>query len=166
MIALIRRLARLQYRLYDRMRHKRAFEVARETGTAVDLEAMRGHHYCLVVTFKRSGEPVPTPVLCGLADGRLFFRTESEIGKVKRIRSDPHVRVGPCNWRGKPLGPLTEGKARVVSAAEQEGAYAALRANYTFGQRLYESALDRLPVEIVYIEVVPTVIEQGDQEAP
>ena len=152
---MIKRLAKLQYRIYDRLRHRRAFEVARRRGEAQDMEGLRGHHYCLVVTFKRSEEPVPTPVLFGLAGGKLYFRTEPDVGKVKRIRNDPHVRVGPCNWRAKPLGPLVEGRARILPPSENEAAYAALRANYTFGQRLYESGLDRLPIEIVYVEVTP-----------
>jgi uncharacterized protein len=158
-------LARLQYRFYDRMRHPEAFRVAREPGSAPDLETLRGHHYCLLVTFRRSGEPVPTPVLFGLANGKLYIRTELGVGKVKRIRSDPHVRVGPCSWRGKPVGPLMEGTARVVLAAEGETAYAALKSNYTFGQRLYESSLDRLPVEMVYVEVVPRAPRAVDHEA-
>jgi PPOX class probable F420-dependent enzyme len=158
----IKRLAKLQYRFYDRMRHRDAFRVAREPGQANGLEALHGHHYCLVVTFKRSGEPVPTPVLFGLADGKLYFRTEPQVGKIKRMRHDPHVRVGPCNWRGKPLAPLVEGTARVLPASDNEHAYAALKANYTFGQRLYERGLDRLPVEIVYVEVVPAAAQQRE----
>jgi uncharacterized protein len=153
---MISQLVQLQNRFYDRMRHRDAFRVAREQGKATDFEPLRGHHYCLVVTFKRSGEPVPTPVLFGLADGKLYLRTERTAGKLKRIRNDPHVRGGPCNWRGKPRGPLTEGRARILPPAENEAAYAALKANYTFGQRLFESGLDRLPVEIVYVEVTST----------
>jgi PPOX class probable F420-dependent enzyme len=159
----IKRLANLQYRFYDWMRHKRAFELAAKPGAASDLEGFRDHHYCLVVTFKRSGEPVPTPVLFGAANGRLYFRTDADVSKVKRLGNDPHVRVGPCNWRGKPLGPLVEGTARVLPASENERAYAVLKANYTFGTRLFESLLDRLPIEIVYVEVVPAV--QQEREA-
>jgi PPOX class probable F420-dependent enzyme len=153
----IKHIAKLQYRFYDRMRHKRGFEVAAKPGSASDLEGFRGHHYCLVVTFKRSGEPVPTPVLFGTANGRLYFRTDADVSKVKRLGNDPHVRVGPCNWRGKPVGALVEGTARVLPASDNERAYAVLKANYTFGTRLFESLLDRLPIEIVYVEVVPAV---------
>src|SRR5439155_2314982 len=160
---MIKRLARIQYRFYDRMRHRRAFEVAREAGASASLEELAGHHYCLVVTFKRSGEAVPTPVLFGLAGGKLYFRTEPGTGKVKRIRNDSHVRVGPSSWRGKPLGALVEGRARVLPSSESEAAYRALRANYTFGQRLYESGLDRLPIEIVYVEVTPAATPPDPQ---
>jgi PPOX class probable F420-dependent enzyme len=152
---LIERLAKLQYRFYDRMRHRDAFRAAAEPGTAKDFQAFDGAHYCLVVTFKRSGEAVPTPVLFGVEDGKLYFRTEPDIAKVKRIRNDPHVRVGPCNWRGKPSGPLVEGTARVLSGDEAKHAYDVLRRSYTPSQRIYESALDRMPVELAYVEVVP-----------
>ena len=152
---LIQRLAKLQYRFYDRMRHKDAFRVAREPGTAPDFEDMRGAHYCLLDTFKRSGEAVPTPVLFGLEDGRIYLRTEPDVGKVRRIRNNPRVRVGPCNWRAKPKGPMAEGTARVLPPEENDRAYGVLKRNYTFGQRQYENTIDRLPVELVYVEVSP-----------
>jgi PPOX class probable F420-dependent enzyme len=152
---LIQRLAKLQYRFYDRMRHRDAFRVAREPGTAPDFEGMRGAHYCLFVTFKRSGEPVPTPVLFGREDGKVYLRTEPDVGKVRRLRNNPHVRVGPCNWRAKPTGPMAEGEARVLPPADHERAYDVLKRNYTFGQRQYENTIDRLPVELTYVEVTP-----------
>jgi uncharacterized protein len=122
-------LSRLQARFYDRMRHPEAFRAARAGGESGDLEGLRGHNYCLLVTYKRSGEPVPTPVLFGLAGGKLYFRTEPHTGKIRRLRNDPRALVGPCNWRGKPRGPLVEGEGRLLAASENEAAYAALRAN-------------------------------------
>ena len=162
---MIKRLARLQYRFYDRMRHRDASRVAQEPGQGVGLDVFDGRHYCLVVTFKRSGDPVPTPVLFGVAGGKLYFRTESDVNKIKRLRNNPHVRVGPCNWRGKPLGPLVEGAARVLPASENERTYDVLKSNYTFGMRLFESGLDRLPLDIVYVEVTPAASGRLQQEA-
>ena len=57
------RLAALSNRFYDRMRHRDAYTAARGPATAEGFGALRGHKYCLLVTYKRSGEPVPTPVL-------------------------------------------------------------------------------------------------------
>jgi uncharacterized protein len=158
----LRQLIKLQYRFLDRMRHRDAFRVAREQGAAPDFEGLQGAHHCLFVTFKRSGEPVPTPVLFGLEDGKLYLRTEPHVGKVRRLKNDPHVRVGPCNWRAKPKGPMTEGTARVLPNEENERTYDALRRNYTFGQRLYESSVDRMPVELVYVEVSPSELGTRD----
>ena len=120
------------------------------------FEHLRGHKYCLLVTYKRSGEAVPTPVWFGLGDGRLYVRSEASVAKVKRIRNDPRVRVAPCTVRGKPLGSPAEGRARVLRQPDdEEEAEDALRANYGLGRRLYEGAGGALGVETVYLEITP-----------
>ena len=150
---MINAIARLQYRLFDRMRHREALRVADQPPTAADFESLQGHHYCLLVTFRRSGEPVPTPMLFGLEDGRLYLRTDALTAKVARIRNDARVLVGPANSRGKPRGPLARGTARLMSVDENDAAYAVLKRNYTPVQRLGERVIDLLPIEMAYIEV-------------
>jgi PPOX class probable F420-dependent enzyme len=146
----------LQYKLFDRARHPRALEAAREAGTAPDFSTLRGARQALVVTFKRSGTPVATPVNFGLDEqGRLYFRSEPHVAKIRRIRRDARVRVGPCNLRGKPLGPMAEGRARVLPAEEEERAYAALAANWSAAMTVLEKGADRMPLEMVYVEVEP-----------
>lgn len=146
----------LQYKVYDRARHPRAFAVAGQQGAATDFAALRGARQCLVVTFKRSGDPVPTPVNFGLSDdGRLYFRSEPHVAKIKRLRRNPHVRVGPCNLRGKPLGPLAEGTARVVSGADRDRAHSIIAANWDPASKVLEHGLDRLGVSTAYVEVTP-----------
>jgi PPOX class probable F420-dependent enzyme len=152
------RLAKLSDRFYDRMRDRRAFEAARGEAAAQGFDGLRGHKYCLLVTYRLSGEPVPTPVWFGLdADGRLYINTEADSAKVKRIRADPRARVAPANVRGKPVGPLAEGSARVLGSAEENArAEQALRSNYGLGRKLYEDVLGRaMGVPTVYLEVTP-----------
>jgi PPOX class probable F420-dependent enzyme len=151
----VTRLTRIQNRLLDRARSGKASQVAAGPGTARDLSALSGHQNCLLVTFKRDGSPVPTPVWFGIADNKLYVRTESDTAKVKRVRRDSHVRVGPCNTRGKPLGPLTEGRARVLEPDEEPHAEAAIQSNFGKGREVFERMGDRLGVEAVYIEVTP-----------
>ena len=157
MSGLGQRLAKLSDRFYDGMRHRDAFAAARGEATAQGFQALRGHKYCLLVSFRRSGEPVPTPVWFGLdAEGRLYVRTEADAAKVKRIRANERVRVAPATVRGKPTGLLAEGSARVLPPAEEPRAESALRANYGLGRRLYEGmATGPLGVETVYLEVTP-----------
>jgi PPOX class probable F420-dependent enzyme len=148
------RLAKLSDRFYDRMRHRDAFTAARSGAATHGLGAMRGEKYCLLVTYRRSGEPVPTPVWFGLEGERaLFVRTESDSGKVKRIRSNLRVLVGPANARGRPAGPLAEGAARVFPTEENGRAETAPQANYGVGRRLYEGMSGPLGIETVYLEV-------------
>ncbi len=121
------------------------------------FEHLRTHKYCLLVTYKRSGEAVPTPVWFGLADGKLFIRSEANVAKVKRIRNDPQVRLAPCTVRGKPVGPPAEGRARVLDQpSDEQKAEAALQANYGLGRKLYEGAGGALGVGTVYLEITPT----------
>jgi PPOX class probable F420-dependent enzyme len=143
-------------RFYDRIRHPAARSLANEQRTVSGFDHLQGHKYCLLVTYKRSGEPVPTPVWFGLADGKLYVRSDANAAKVKRIRNDPRARVAPCTSRGKPLGPPAEGRASVLDQpSESDMAEAALRANYGLGRRIYEGASDALGTRTVYLAVTP-----------
>lgn len=146
----------LPNRFYDWIRHPAARSLAEEQPVVSGFDRLDGHKYCLLVTYKRDGEPVPTPVWFGLADGKLYVRSDAGAAKVKRIRNDPRARIAPCTSRGKPLGPPAEGRARVLAQqSDTEVAEAALRANYGLGRRLYEGASDALRTEAVYLEVSP-----------
>jgi len=143
--------------VYLRMRHRDAWSsaTAQPAPPQRGFESLRGRKYCLLTTFRKSGEAVPTPVWFGLADGKLYLRTEAAVGKVKRIRANPRVLVAPCTVRGKPLGPPAEGRARILGPQETDGAERAIAANYGLFRRLYESAGNRLPIELVYVELAP-----------
>jgi uncharacterized protein len=146
-------------RFYDRIRHPDAARAARAGAGAQGFGALRGHKYCLLVTYRRSGEPVPTPVWFGLDDTgeALYVRTEADAGKVKRIRANPRVLVGPASARGKPTAPLAEGRGRVLAGEEQPRAERVLQSNYGLGRRLYEGLSGPLGVDTVYLEVTSHV---------
>jgi PPOX class probable F420-dependent enzyme len=151
------RLADASYWVYNRGRHKTAFDAAGQPGTAGDFTAMKAHKYALLVTFRRDGTAVPSPVWFALLDDRhLITRTEARTAKVRRIRNDPRVRVFPCDPRGKPLGPGVEGIARILQAREEcERAEAALDRHYGRTRRIYE----RLMADkrgMAYLEITPS----------
>jgi PPOX class probable F420-dependent enzyme len=145
----------LANRAYHLLRHPSAQSAALEPATVLGFSGLQGHKYCLLVTYRRSGEPVPTPVWFGLAGASVYIRTEADAAKVARIRHDPRARLAPCTVRGKPLGPAAEGRARVLEGSEQERAEAALQANYGRGRWAYEGVADALGVKGVYLEVLP-----------
>ena len=150
-----RRLS-LQNRFYDRIRSPAARRAADAPPTRGNFDSLRGHKYGLVVTFKREGTGVPTPVWFGLDEaGRLYFRTGADVAKVRRIRNDPRVLVAPCTVRGKPLGPSIEGVARVVDPHERDHAEAAIQSNYGLGRRLYDGAADAVGGDEAYVEIAP-----------
>lgn len=93
--------------------------------------ALEGAKYINLVTFRKDGREVSTPVWCVALDGKLYCYTSGLVGKVKRIRATRRVRVAPSDGRGKPLGDWSEGTGRVVEEPELEGrVYSALAAKY------------------------------------
>jgi len=154
----------LAYPLMNRARHRKAAEAATAPATAIDFEDLGKGHQALLVTYKRSGEPVPTPINHALSeDGRLYFRSEPTAGKIKRIRNGQRVLIGPCNYRGKPRGPLAEGRARILSDIESDRAAELVRSNWSPTMRIAERSIDGLGVPEVYVEVIATGVPGGPE---
>jgi len=76
----------LPNRFYHWIRHPSAGSVAAQERTVSGFEHLRGHKYCLLVTYKRSSEAVPTPVWFGLGGRALYVRSEANVA--------PSVAVG------------------------------------------------------------------------
>lgn len=153
-MALKHRLADVSYWVYDHARHRDAFTAAEEPGTAPDFSGFSDHEYALLVTFRRDGTAVPTPVWFALLDdGHFVTATEMRTAKVRRIRHHPRVRVFPCDPRGKPLGPGVEGSARILDPGpESDLAEAALDRHYGRKRRIYESVMT-YQSDMVHVEV-------------
>ncbi len=146
-------MASLLDRFYDRVRDPASRAAADESRTVQGFAHLGAHKYCTLVSYRRDGEPVATPVWFGLQAGTVYVRTDATAAKVRRIRADPRVRVAPANARGRPLGPAAEGRARVLSdPAEEARAEEALQANYGLGRKAYERVG---AAHGVYLEITP-----------
>lgn len=78
------RMSALMFRGMDKMRHRGAFDVGTPTGT--DFTGFDTTRQIVLVTFKRSGEAMPTPINYGVADGKLYVRTD---GVHRNGQADP-----------------------------------------------------------------------------
>lgn len=110
-----------------------------------------------LTTFRKNGLPVSTPVWFSEVEGRLYVYTGRYTGKAKRIRNDGGVRVGPCNARGKPLGPETAGVARLLPPEESAVAEESLNRKYGLQKRAFGGLLRLLGRggEEAYLEISP-----------
>jgi PPOX class probable F420-dependent enzyme len=129
-----------------------AIDRAPRTGTIAQVAACKR---ALLVTYRRDGTPVPTPVWAAIAAGRLYVRSERSSGKVKRLRNDGRLLVAPCTVRGKPLGAPLEARARVLPTAQETIGERALAQRYGLGRELFERAMDLLRVDMCFLEVTP-----------
>jgi PPOX class probable F420-dependent enzyme len=78
------------------------------------FEDLAREPYISLTTFKRDGTAVSTPVWVAGEDGQLLVWTAADSWKVRRIKRNGHVRVAPCNARGKPHGEALDGMATVL----------------------------------------------------
>jgi len=141
-------------RLAARTAPRGAREVIQAPRTGSIEEAARAKR-ALLVTYRRDGTPVPTPVWAAEADRALYVRSERASGKVKRLRRDPRMLVAPCTVRGAPLGPPFEASGRVLASEEEAVAERALAKRYGAGREVFERAMDLMRVDMCYLRVIP-----------
>lgn len=101
-------------------------------GTELDRDP-----YISLLSYKRDGGEVPTPVWAAPLDGKLVIFTLKDSFKVKRVRRNPKVRVAKCTVRGEIRGPWFAGTCAIVEDPQHEArAYAALNKKYGMMMRM------------------------------
>lgn len=125
-----------------------------------DLE---GRRYVLLTTFRKNGQPVPTPVWFSLGTGhdRVRVFTDIESGKARRIRNDPSVTLAPCDVRGRPDGDVVRAGARILGEAEGAAVDRELREKYGWQYRAFRLLLRLLgkASREAYLEMRPATGE-------
>jgi uncharacterized protein len=102
------------------------------------LDRLNNHQFISLTTFRKTGDPVPTPVWFARADDKLFIYTQTSSGKVRRIRHTTRVTVAPCKANGELLGEAFEARARIIEdAAERKRADDLLTQKYGLMKRLF-----------------------------
>jgi uncharacterized protein len=97
--------------------------------------------YLNLETFRKTGLGVRTPLwfaqdpqiapgnTAGLA-ARFYVYSLPDVGKVKRIRNNPKVRIAPCTMRGELRGAWVEASARICPPEEGANGQTLLRRKY------------------------------------
>lgn len=68
--------------------------------TSPAVLALGEQKYVSLVTFRKSGERVATPVWIARDGDSLIVTTTASTGKVKRLRNNPRVQLTPTTMRG------------------------------------------------------------------
>jgi PPOX class probable F420-dependent enzyme len=106
---------------------KPAWEKPTAPTSARTIASLEGQRYVVLTTFRRTGVGVHTTVTPIIRNGRLFFLTPHDSGKVKRIRNNPRVTVASSRANGRLIGPPIEGTARLLNDAEAAKVSAKIR---------------------------------------
>ena len=120
--------------------------------TARDPRTAKGRHTVLV-TLRRNGVRVATPVWAAACDVTLYARTQRGSGKVKRLRNNGSVLLAPCSVRGVPLAAPVPGRARLLRPEEEHVAEAALRRAHGPIRAFCAAVQDLLRVDMCYLAI-------------
>ena len=111
------------------------------------FDYLKRKKYVDLVTYRKNGAAVHTPVWFAEYKGRLYVMTRSDSGKAKRLRNNPRVELAPSSIRGKRTGDTAKGTAKI--ADDSDLARKLIRKKYL---------LARLPIwssKNIYLEIRP-----------
>ena len=86
--------------------------------------------YVSLATYRKNGVAVPTPVWFAEENEKLYVMTRSDMGKTKRIRNNPKVKVAPSTIRGKVKGAEFGAIARILPPEEHKHARESINRKY------------------------------------
>jgi uncharacterized protein len=69
--------------------------------------------YICILTYKKNGDGVSTPVWFIRKDNKIYIRTSNQSGKVKRIKNNNIVSYALCNISGRIKGEWHSGVAKI-----------------------------------------------------
>jgi len=129
------------------------------TSSNPEVDRLAAGQYVSLVTYKRDGTAVPTPVWVSRDGDRLYVWTQADSGKAKRIRNRGHVQVAPCDQRGRLQGALVDAAARVlddpadIDRVERlhRGKYGVVFRIFQVGGRLFRRGRDYAAIEITVV---------------
>jgi uncharacterized protein len=111
--------------------------IATPANLPTTLSTLGKEKYISLITFRRTGTAVATPVWFVQLEDTLYVYSDATAGKVKRIRNNPQVQLAVCTKLGRVTGPIMTGVARIVTdPQEQARVKAALDAKYWLARRL------------------------------
>lgn len=127
--------------------------------SAPSFEQLASERYVSLVTFRRNGNAVPTPIWIAGDAGKLYVVTNGTSVKMKRLKANDRVRMAACDARGKVRGEWTEGRGkRVEDPAVMLRAENALAKKYGFQLQVLKffSSLSGRAKHRAFIEIEPS----------
>jgi len=94
------------------------------------LDDLGRARFLLLTTYRKDGRAVATPLWVARDGDALAVWTPTKSGKVKRLRRRSSVLVGPCDFRGNPLGEQVSGRASIMDAAGSDRVRRLIRRKY------------------------------------
>lgn len=112
----------------------------------------------LLVTYRRDGRPVGTPMSIAVEGDHAFIRSYETAGKSRRIRNNPNVEIAPSTFRGRVKGPFIQARARLLAGAEAQHASSVISRRYPFFQGILVRLAHRVKhYRTLHFELTPVL---------
>ena len=119
-----------------------------------NLETFEKAKYINIQTYKKTGQPISTPVWFIIKDNKIFFRTSHNSGKIKRIRNNNNVKFALCDIRGKIKGEWNEGIAKIENDSDNSILFQ-INKKYGLSSRLMKIFYKIKKIDIVILSIEP-----------
>jgi PPOX class probable F420-dependent enzyme len=119
-----------------------------------NLETFEKAKYINIQSYKKTGQPISTPVWFIIKDNKIFFRTSHNSGKIKRIRNNNNVKFALCDIRGKIKGEWYEGIAKIENDSDNSILFR-INKKYGLSSRLMKIFYKIKKIDIVILSIEP-----------
>ena len=119
-----------------------------------NLETFEKAKYINIQTYKKTEQPISTPVWFIIKDNKIFFRTSHNSGKIKRIRNNNNVKFALCDIRGKIKGEWYEGIAKIENDSDNSILFQ-INKKYGLSSRLMKIFYKIKKIDIVILSIEP-----------
>jgi uncharacterized protein len=127
-----------------------------------ELSAIKDAATIRLVTYKRDGTGVATPVSLAWDGDHAFFRSYDKAWKTKRLRNNPAVECAAATLRGTPTGPSVPARAVLLEGKQARTAARALARRHRLLQGILVPLAHRmLGYRTMHYELKPPTNQAG-----
>jgi uncharacterized protein len=109
--------------------------------------------YINIETYRKNGQPVRTPVWFVVLNNKIYFRTDSNSGKVKRIMNNQNVRIAACDLLGKIKTEWVKANAKIAKEVDGETINSLINKKYSFIQTFIKIMYRLRKIKVIIISV-------------
>ena len=109
--------------------------------------------YINLETYKKNGQPVRTPVWFVIYNKKIYIRTDSNSGKVKRIMNNQNVSIAACDLLGKIKAQWIKCAAKIANDVDPETINTLINRKYSFMQSFIRIMYKLRNIKVIIISV-------------
>jgi len=109
--------------------------------------------YINVETYRKNGQSVLTPVWFAVFNNKIYFRTDSNSGKVKRIMNNQNVRIAGCDLLGNIKIEWIKANAKIAKEVDHETVNLLINKKYFIIQSFIKIMYTLRKIKVIIISI-------------